>query len=753
MNLLFNTKLKNSLCSSADESLLDSTHNPMGFPEDVPSSTGSSPSALPASHYTAFESPDSPGALPSISEPNHEVRTADITHFKWGHVDSENSKSFIASELLGAEEPHPLSSPSLTPPEPVLEPSPQFEAPAKLSTDWKLARTNSAKQSSSLSPSPTRSQLQPQSNISITSLRPSAFTRSATPQLVLKQKGTFSKQQDGASEQTLAVMTSLPDQPLELPKLTFADSPADESNGKILDVNQLSPSSAPMQENKPTHTMNMLPNPDEILAPGYNVPFIAPLPSSPSSEPTEVSPEDFYPTNTMELDWGSGDYLETMSFLNSDGEDYSLVTKVPSDSYDLEDYTESYDTSFPSRVGISPSSLRPLHVSPSPSLMTAYNTILPLKSTYPSSFSSTIHYTLEPTPTANSDTPDASDIDWLDTFTIQPTDVLLPDMNSLEYYTTQLTKENNSSDTGAEHRGNVTVVSISATDITPTSSFTNDTKLTEDESSSDMSGFEPNDEPTSVVTTEESPLLVNASEPFLDPSIVPSHVFDLSSSTWGGQVSTTDWSASTLTVGLNSTALTEAMLPSATPLLPDDVISSSSLTDVHWFVTESFPQSTIHTTPVLTATIAFSPDPTEPAANTTAGTTEVTPQDSTFTTEQTLNVTLVSTEPTSNVTLVPPVVLGDQGVTEDGVDIPATMTLIPTSSEANTVSAVPTTTTATTTSHQATTRTTATTEASTSVNIISTTSEKTTTTAPTSRQYLCNLDRPAYLVKIGKFEK
>lgn len=105
----------------------------------------------------------------------------------------------------------------------------------------------------------------------------------------------------------------------------------------------------------------------------------------------------------------------------------------------------------------------------------------------------------------------------------------------------------------------------------------------------------------------------------------------------------------------------------------------------------------------------------------------------------------------SNVTLVPPDVLGDQAVTEDGVDIPATMTLIPTSSGPNTVSAVPTTTTATTTSHQATARTTATTEASTSVNIISTTSEKSTTTVTTSRPYLCSYDRPAYLVKIGKW--
>ncbi|XP_037623029.1 UPF0606 protein KIAA1549 isoform X5 [Sebastes umbrosus] len=714
----------------ADESPLVSTHHPMGFPGHVPSSTGFKPSALPASYYTAFESPDSRGALPSISEPNPEVRTAGITRFQWGRVASENSKSFTASDLL-AEGPHPLSPPPLSPSEPVLGSSPQLEVPAKLFVDWKLARTKSAKQSSSLSPTPTRSQ----SNISVTSLSPSAFTGSTTPQLGLhSEQKTFDTQQDGASEQTVSIMTSFPAQPLEPPKLAFTDPMADESYSKIQDVNQLSPSSAPLEENKPARDINMLPNPDEILAPGYNVPFIAPDLTSPSSEPTEVSPEDFYPTNTMELDWGSGDYLETMSFLNADGEDYSMVTKVPSDSYDMEDYTETYDTSFPSRVGISPSSLHPLQVSPSPSFTTA-------------ALSSTVHYTLDPTPTANSDIPDTSDIDWPDTFTIQPTDVLLPDMNSLEYYTTQLTKENNSSDTGAEHRGNVTMVSISATDLTPTSSFTNDTKLTEDESSSDMSGFELQDESTPVVTTEESPQLVSASEPFLDPSIVPTHFFDPSSSIWGGQVSTTDWSSHTLTFGLDSTVVTEAMLPSATPLLPDDAMSSSSLTDVHWFVTESVPSSTVHTTPVLTASTAFSPVPTEPAANTTAGTTELTPQDSTFTTEQTL--TLVSTEPTSNVSLVPPAVLGDQGVTEDGVDIPATMTLIPTSSEANTVSAVPTTKAATTTYHQATTRTTATTEASTSVNIISTTSGRTTATAPTSRPYLCSLDRPTYLVKIG----
>lgn len=703
------------LCSSLDEPLLDSTHLPSRFFGDS-SSTGSPPLALPTSNYSAFERPDSPGSLLSVSEPSYDNSTADITHFASEHVASESFKSFTASIV------------SLNPSKPVVASSPQFDNAAILSTTWKQTRTDSAKQSLPPSPKPTRSQLQPQSNIYAESSSPSLFAGSTTPQLGLN------------SEQKV---TSFPGKPLESPNLAFADSLADQSYGNVLDLTQLRPSITPFEKNKPARDMNMLPYPDAIPAPSYNVPFIAPHHTSPSSEPTDVSPEDFFPTNTMELDWGSGDYLETMSFLNSDGEDHFLVTKVPSDSYDLEEYTENYDTSFPSRVGISPSSLHPVHVSPTPNLVTAYNTIVPLKSVYTASFSPVSLYTPKPTPASNSDIPDVSDIDWSDTFTIQPTDVLLPDMNSLEYYTTQLTKENNSLDTGAEHKGNVSIVSISGTDTTPT----NSTNLTEDEPSSDLSGFEPQDESTTI-TTEESPRMASPSEPFLDPSIVPTHFFEPSSSTWGTKVSSKNWSASQLSVGIDSTTSTEPMPPSATPLLPDDVISYSSLTDVHWFVTESISPATILTTLVLTATVDYSPVPTV-QSNTTAGTTEVTPQDSTFTTQQTLNITLVSTEPTSNGTSIPPELLGDQGVTEDGADIPATMTLIPTSSDANTISAVPTTPTATTTSHQATTRTAATTEATTSVSLISTTSGKVTTTATPARLYICNLNRPVYLVKVG----
>uniref|UniRef100_A0A673A0H5 Si:ch211-1e14.1 n=1 Tax=Sphaeramia orbicularis TaxID=375764 RepID=A0A673A0H5_9TELE len=645
----------------------------MDFLKDVPTSTGSSsPSALPTSHFTAFGDPD---LLPSIPEPNHEAMTANA--MQWEHVTLKNSKSFMPSDLH-EEAPHPLPTPPISPSEPVLGSNPQLETFTKFSTDWKPARTNST---SSHSPTAVISQLQPQPNT--TSLTPPTSSKSAVPQFHLTSEQTtpdallsaYSEQNDGASEQNLPILTSLPGQPLLKPtKVMFPDYQADapdpnqllKASSNVLDMSFLSPS-------------------NDILAPSFYVPFFSPHPTSPLSEPTEVSPEEFFPTNTMDVDWGSGDYLETMSFLGSEGDDYSLVTKVPSDMYDLEDSTESYDTSFPSRVGISLSSRHPLHVSSSPSLMTAHSTIDPSTSIYLSSSTPALHFIIKPTPSLHSEIAEASDIDWFDTYTIEPTDVLLPDMNSLEYYTTQM-KENENSDTGAEQRGNITMVPVGTTDIAPTNSSTDDTKLSEQESSSDLSGFEPVNETTTVLTTEESPQLVNVSGLFLDPSIATSLVLEPSSSVWGTQKFTTDWAAPTLTPELDSSVLT-AMLPNATAFLPEVVISSSSFTDVHWFVTdEPFLQSMIYSTPIVTATIAFTPGPTEPVANTVASpTTEKSPHNTSITTE--LNLT--------------------------------------------------------------TTKITATAEASTNDSIISKTSVKTPTTAQTSRQYLCRVDKPTYLVKIS----
>uniref|UniRef100_A0A667YXC8 Si:ch211-1e14.1 n=1 Tax=Myripristis murdjan TaxID=586833 RepID=A0A667YXC8_9TELE len=792
--------------SLPDEPQIDSTDRSL---QNGPSWTGPSPSALPVPHM-AFGNPDStaatksapsPGAQPSSLTLNYDARTVDTVLFQQGRLPSQNTKSLTSSDLL-AEGPEPLSTPPLSPSELVLGHSPQFEAPARLTRELKLARSNTAMLPSSQNPL-TVPELQPRSNTSKTSLNRSVLTSSTRPQLVTVNPDqrpldipplASSKHKEGESEQTLAIMTSLPVRPLEPPKLLAADvshSPdyffsepklPVKPSSKVLDVNQLSPSRVPMQQSDPAYGVHMLRNPaPEILAHNY-VPFISPHPTAASSEPTEAFSEDFFPTNTMDVDWGSGDYMETMSFLGSEGDDYSLVTNLPSDMYDLEDSTESYDTSFPSRVGVIPSSMHPHHISPSPSLMTAYSSVAPPTSIHPSSFSSSAHHTLEPTPTAQSDIGEASDVDWSDTLTIEPTDLLLPDMNSLEYYTTQLTKENNSSDTGAEHRGNITTtrhlspVSIHATQILATSTVTvepshmltavlgreepqptDNTTWIEDESSSDLSGFDALNETITVHATEETIKQVNFSEPFVDPSIAQTNFLDLSSSVLGSKVSTTIWSSPTPTpvAGLDSIALTTSVLPSSAVLQSDDVISSTSWTDVHWFITESVLHSTIHITPVLTPTTAFSAVPTEPAANATAFSSEITPRITTITTELTPNITSVSVEPTTNNTAVPPIMVGDQGVTEAGTDSSATVNLSPASTVANRTSAIPSTalpSTATATSRQTTARTTATAKASTTLSLMSTASSKSPTTAPTSRQYLCNTDKPAYLVKIGKFE-
>ncbi|XP_017274546.1 UPF0606 protein KIAA1549 isoform X2 [Kryptolebias marmoratus] len=708
-----------------DESLLDSHTTPMEFLGDNPSSTSLSLSALPDPNYTALKNPESPVALKSIPEPIPESRTADTVHFQWSHNAYENFKSIMPRDAL-VEESHVQTTPVLIPTEPLLGSSSQIKESAKNSTDWKVSKAISNYEASSFSPSPTKSKQLSQSNTFITTPNPSHFTGSTPHQGLQYDKRSIStKTQDETSAQMQAVKILAPGRPTEPPKLTFFET--NDLYSQIVDLKRLSP------------------NQDEIMLHGYHVPFIISDSTSSLPEPTEVPSEDFYPTNTMDVDWGSGDYLETMSFINPDVGDYSLVTKVPSDSYDLEEDTEKYDTSFPSRVVISPSSLHPANISPSPSLMTTYSTIVPPKSIYPSPVSTTAHFIPNPTPQPNTDMPDISDIDLGDAFTIQPTDVLLPDMNSLEYYTTQLTKESNVSESVAEHGENVTELYIDTTTIKPATGFTSN--LTDDESSGNLSGFGPHDDSTTVTPTEESPQPINSSEPFLDPSLVPTHFFDSSSSIWIDQVSTTGRSVHTLTVNMRTT-LTEVLEPSATPLLREDLISSDSLTDVHWFVTDSFEESTVNVTTVLTATVAYSAVPTEPAANKTAVTTEIAIQDS-FVTGQPFNITSASNESAShNVTLVPSVMLSDQGMTEDGVDVSVTTTLIPTSSDNSTVSAGATSQAGTTTPHQATTGTNPTAETSTSVNIISTTSEK-TTAAATSRPYLCKVDRPVYLTKIG----
>ncbi|XP_054890923.1 UPF0606 protein KIAA1549 isoform X4 [Poeciliopsis prolifica] len=709
-----------------DESLLDSHTSFVEVLGGVPKTTRSSPSALPDSHYTAFKNPESLSALLSIPEPVPKARTADSELLKSGPGAFENSKSVVPRNVY-VEETGVRTTPPLSPTGLPLA----FEASATSSSEKGGVRTNPHKQEYNFSLYSKRWKQLLQSNASVTTLNPSALRKSTFHQgLDYEEDTTSSLVQNRTLKQMQSFVTSVANLPFEPPELALSESDS-----------QKVASSRQIVQNKSERNMNTLPSLDEIMAPGYHVPFITPQSSLVFSDPNQVPSEDFYPTNTMNVDWGSGDYLETMSFFNTDNDDYSLVTKVLSDPYDMEDDTEIYDTSFPSRVGISPSSRHPGYGSSSSSLMTPYLTVPPRQSIYPSSFSIKASNLLQPTDVAGADVPSESDIDWGDAFTIRPTDVLLPDMNSLEYYTTQLTKDSNASETAAEYRQNATEVSFNATMAPPSTDVTTDGNLTEGESSSDLSGFGPHYEST---TTEITPQLSNASESFLDPSIVPTYVSDPSSSVWDGPVSTTGWFTHTVAIDIDS-ALAEVLHPSATSLLPEDLASSSSLTDVHWFVSESFDDVPTLITPFITATAAFSPEPPE---NTTAIATDLMSQDS-FATEQTGDVTLVSNESMSyNVTLVPPVMVGDQSVTEDRADNLTTMVTNPTGSEV--ITAVATTNpAATNTPHQATTRSSATAETSTGVSITTTTSETTTAPSTTSRQYLCKVDHPAYLTKTG----
>lgn len=597
----------------------------------------------------------------------------------------------------------------------------QIGSTATLTSDWQSAGTDPARHP--LSPDPRH-----QTPYLETAFNLSGFSSLAGSQLSLipGQALISNHQQEAVSGQTLPMMTSLPGPPLQTASQTFADSPINQSY-KL----DLSPSSGPLVWNQPAPAITTLSYQDEALAPEYNVPFILPHPPSPSVEPTNASPDDFYPTNTMEINWGSGDYLETLTFLDSDAEDYSPVTKVLSDAYELEDYTESYDTAFPSRVGIFPSFSHPFRISPTLSLST-HGTATLLKPISASASPSTVRYTLKPT--ATSGIPPASDIDWTDTFTIQPTDVLLPDMNSLEYYTTQLRRENNSVEAGAEHR-NSSTASISPTEITPTSSFISDTAYGEGGSSGEPSGFEPQEEPS---TKEESPQIKNTSVAFLDPSIVPT-LFNQSSSSWEA-----GWPTSAPTPGMDSTILPD--LTTVIPLLSDSALPYSSLTDVHWFVTESVHRNSTSSTLGLSSATALFPVSTTAVASTTSEPIETTPRDST--TKQIFNISLLTSEPPTAVTS--PNILSDQGVSGDGADIPATPTLIQPSSDANTASDIPETTAATSTSHQAVTTAADTAVVATNITIMSAASRKPPTTATTPRQYFCHADRPAYLVKIGE---
>ncbi|KAM3858887.1 UPF0606 protein KIAA1549 [Diretmus argenteus] len=164
--------------------------------------------------------------------------------------------------------------------------------------------------------------------------------------------------------------------------------------------------------------IHLLLRPPDLLSPSH------PPPLPPHNQPTITPPPSWEQGPSLEEAWGSGDYLETLSFMVPDGEELALATPLPSLPYDDTSDWVSYDTSFPSRPTL-PLSSR-LLLSPSSSTPT-----IP--------FRAGLH--THPNQPDVFPTWDEEDYDLEDMLPLEPTELLLPDMNSLEYYTNMLARE------------------------------------------------------------------------------------------------------------------------------------------------------------------------------------------------------------------------------------------------------------------------------------------------------------------------
>ncbi|XP_062384571.1 UPF0606 protein KIAA1549 [Sardina pilchardus] len=120
--------------------------------------------------------------------------------------------------------------------------------------------------------------------------------------------------------------------------------------------------------------IHLLLRPPELLAPSQG-PLLHGNEPTPAT-PTLAPPDDTESSPTAE-DWGSGDYLETLTFMGADAEDLSLLSSLP--------------TSLPP-------------------------TVAPVDPRLP--------------PGAGGD--EELDFDWAELYPIEPTEMLLPDMNSLD---------------------------------------------------------------------------------------------------------------------------------------------------------------------------------------------------------------------------------------------------------------------------------------------------------------------------------
>ncbi|XP_053720068.1 UPF0606 protein KIAA1549 isoform X1 [Synchiropus splendidus] len=227
--------------------------------------------------------------------------------------------------------------------------------------------------------------------------------------------------------------------------------------------------------------IHLLLRPPDLLSPSL------PPPLPPLSLPTLTPHPSWDQGPSLDEAWGSGDYLETLSFMVPDVDDLTLSTPLPSHPYDDGDDWASYDSSFPGRPTL-PLSSR-LLLSPTPSIP------LHTRPSQPDVF-----------PTWD------EDYDLEDMLPLEPTEVLLPDMNSLEYYTNLLARER---EKGHDH--------INWTGFKPSISPTITQNRTTT-SSGPARGLEPQQEDTTSPFTfppSPPPVSTPAQPTFKDPSTLP----------------------------------------------------------------------------------------------------------------------------------------------------------------------------------------------------------------------------------------
>ncbi|XP_061618593.1 UPF0606 protein KIAA1549-like isoform X3 [Phyllopteryx taeniolatus] len=176
-----------------------------------------------------------------------------------------------------------------------------------------------------------------------------------------------------------------------------------------------------LAEDSGAQGIHLLLRPPDLLSPSLS----PRLPPHNRPPPAPLSPWE--QSNSLEEAWASGDYLETLSFVLPNGEDLALATPLPGHPYDDDDddddaggdWALSYEGVLPRR----PTPPLDSHVLFSPS------------TTAPGVPPHTRHARPDVFPAWD------DDYDPEDLAPLQPTEILLPDMNSLEYYTNLLAKE------------------------------------------------------------------------------------------------------------------------------------------------------------------------------------------------------------------------------------------------------------------------------------------------------------------------